>query len=289
MSAATVLAIAIPVIVLIAAIGVIAAARRRDASDATGALSRETRRRDRGEPSTLPEPPPELTGREVEQAAAEARRGGGTAVMLAEKAPIAPYVPPDPEAVAVTRRQFFNRGIVTFMILALSGFGAAVLAFLWPKRGGGFGSKITLGKLEDVKASIQQADGFFYVPEGRAWITEYPVDAFPKAEKSGVYPEPVLERDEERHQRAVPEVPPPRLPRPAVHHLAVVRVPVPRLAVQPGRREEGRPCTARHESLRRRSRQRHRHDRHEHRVRWRAHRHQHHRSGSGRSALHHRG
>ena len=77
LSAATVLAIAIPVIVLIAAIGVISAARRRDTSDATGSLSRETRRRDRGEPSTLPEPPPELTGREVEQAAAEraARRG----------------------------------------------------------------------------------------------------------------------------------------------------------------------------------------------------------------------
>ena len=58
MSAATVLAIAIPIIVLIAAIGVISAARRRDTSDATGSLSRETRRRDRGEPSTLPEPPP---------------------------------------------------------------------------------------------------------------------------------------------------------------------------------------------------------------------------------------
>ena len=193
MSAATILAIAIPVIVLIAAIGVISAARRRDASDATGTLSRETRRRDRGEPATLPEPPRELTGREVEQAAADARRGGGTAVMLAEKAPVAPYVPPDPEAVGVTRRQFFNRGIVTLMILALSGFGAAVLAFLWPKRGGGFGSKITLGKLEDVKASIQQNDGFFYVPEGRAWVTEYPVDAFPKAENSGVYLQPVLE------------------------------------------------------------------------------------------------
>ncbi len=193
MSAATVLAIAIPIIVLIAAIGVISAARRRDTSDATGSLSRETRRRDRGEPSTLPEPPAELTGREVEQAAAEARRGGGTAVVLAEKAPVAPYVPPDPEAVAVTRRQFFNRGIVTFMILALSGFGASILAFLYPRRGGGFGSKITLGKLEDVKASIDQNDGFFYVPEGRAWVTAYPVDSFPKAEKSGVYQQPVLD------------------------------------------------------------------------------------------------
>ena len=161
-------------------------ARRR------GSLSRETRKRDKGEPSLLPEPPSEPTGRDVEQAAADARRGGGSAVMLAEKAPVAPYVPPDPETVAVTRRQFFNRGIVTLMVFALSGFGAAILAFLYPRRGGGFGSKITVGKLEDIKASIQQNDGFFYLPEGRAWITEYPQDAYPKAEKSGAYQQPVL-------------------------------------------------------------------------------------------------
>ena len=192
MTAATILAIAIPIIVVVAALGVISAARRRDTSDATGSLSRETRKRDKGEPATLPDPPHELSGREVEQAAADARRGGGTAVMLAEKAPVAPYVPPDPETVAVTRRQFFNRGIVTLMVFALSGFGAAVLAFLYPRRGGGFGSKITLGKLEDIKASIAQNDGFYYVPEGRAWVTAYPQDAYPKAEKSGVYLAPVL-------------------------------------------------------------------------------------------------
>jgi cytochrome b6-f complex iron-sulfur subunit len=192
MSAVTILAIAIPVIVVIALIGVISAARRRDTSDATGALSRETRKRDKGEPSLLPDPPREQSGREVEQAAADARRGGGSAVMLAEKAPVAPYVPPDAETVAVTRRQFFNRGIVTLMVFALSGFGAAVLAFLYPRRGGGFGSKITLGKLEDIQASIVQNDGFFYVPEGRAWVTAYPADSYPKAEKSGVYVQPVL-------------------------------------------------------------------------------------------------
>ena len=192
MSAVTILAIAIPVIVVIALIGVISAARRRDTSDATGALSRETRKRDKGEPSLLPDPPREQSGREVEQAAADARRGGGSAVMLAEKAPVAPYVPPDAETVAVTRRQFFNRGIVTLMVFALSGFGAAVLAFLYPRRGGGFGSKITLGKLSDIQASIVQNDGFFYVPEGRAWVTAYPQDSYPKAEKSGVYLQPVL-------------------------------------------------------------------------------------------------
>ena len=50
--------------------------------------------------------------------------------------------------------------------------------------------------------------------------------------------------------RPVPEVPAPRLPRAAVRQQPVVRVPVPRLAVQPRRREEGRPRPAWHGSLR---------------------------------------
>jgi cytochrome b6-f complex iron-sulfur subunit len=49
-----------------------------------------------------------------------------------------------PEHIGVTRRQFFNRSIVTLMGLGLSGFGAAVLAFLWPQSGG-FGSRSTSG------------------------------------------------------------------------------------------------------------------------------------------------
>ena len=193
MSATAVLAIAIPIIVIIAVVGVIAAARRRDTQEATGTLSRETKRRDKSDSPVLPDPPHEPSGREVEAAAAAARHGGGTAVMLAEAAPPAPYVPPDPETVAVTRRQFFNRGIVTLMILALSGFGASILAFLWPKLSGGFGSRITIGSVGDVNGAIEAGDGFFYVPEGRSWVTNYPLDAVPEAEASGVYAEPVLE------------------------------------------------------------------------------------------------
>ena len=67
------------------------------------------------------------------------------------------------------------------------------------------------------------------------------------------------------HRRALPEVPAPRLPRPVVRHERLVRVPVPRLAVQPRRREEGRPGATRHGPLpghRRRQRRRHRRHRH---------------------------
>ena len=64
-----------------------------------------------------------------------------------------------------------------------------------------------------------------------------------------------------RARRAVPEVPAPRLPGAVVPVERVVRVSVPRLAVQPRRREEGRPGTPRHGPLPdgvRRQRRRHR-------------------------------
>ncbi len=103
---------------------------------------------------------------------------------------LAEYVPPDDETLGVTRRQFFNRSIVLLMGLSLTGFGAAVLAFLWPQPKGGFGSKIRVGSVPDVKASIEAGDGFLYLAEGRMWITEYPEAAVEKART--VYPASML-------------------------------------------------------------------------------------------------
>ena len=57
-----------------------------------------------------------------------------------------------------------------------------------------------------------------------------------------------------RVRRALPEVRAPRLPGAVVPELAVVRVPVPRLEVQPGRREAGWPGAARSRPLRRHGR-----------------------------------
>jgi cytochrome b6-f complex iron-sulfur subunit len=103
---------------------------------------------------------------------------------------LAQYVPPDAEAIGVTRRQFFNRSIILVMGLALSSFGAAVIAFLWPTPKGGFGSKIRVGNVSDVVAKIEASAGFLYLAEGRMWITQYPASALEKAKK--VYPAPVL-------------------------------------------------------------------------------------------------
>ena len=183
------LVIVIPVVVVLAGVVVFAAARRRDVGSATGALSRETRKRDK--PSVLEadaEAAGVVSGRQVE-AAAELERRAPELVKVGGS-DLAEYVPPDAEAIGVTRRQFFNRSIILVMGLALSGFGAAVIAFLWPTPKGGFGSKIRVGNVSDVIAKIQASAGFLYLAEGRMWITQYPASALEKAKK--VYPAPVL-------------------------------------------------------------------------------------------------
>jgi cytochrome b6-f complex iron-sulfur subunit len=185
----TAVVIAIVALVLLAGVGIIAAARRRDTDLAVGELSRETRKRDRDRTSTAVEA----------EAAADVERGRvyeraatapSTEIAKVESAPPAPWVPPDPEAVGVSRRQFFNRSITGFMVLGLSGFGTAVVAFLWPSSTGGFGSQINVGNVEEIKQAVQEANGFFYVPEGRMWVTEYPASALDKAQ--AVYSPPEL-------------------------------------------------------------------------------------------------
>jgi cytochrome b6-f complex iron-sulfur subunit len=183
METSTVLLIAIPVLVVLAGVLVFASARRRDTGAAIGALARETRKRDRGAvvPSDVVATP--TTGREVERAAALEQRDGGKALAtVGATAPVA-WVPPDPEVLGVTRRQFFNRGIVTFMSLGLGGFGAAVLAFLWPKLGVGFGSVINIGTATSIDQKISDGLGFAYYPEARMWVTKYPAAALPTAKK----------------------------------------------------------------------------------------------------------
>jgi len=178
MSPGTIILIAVPVLVVLAGVLLFASARRRDTGSAQGVLSSETARRDRG-PVELSEADRPASGREVERAAVLARRESAAPVKVAEP-PVA-WVPPDDETVGVTRRQFFNRSIVVSFALGLSTFSAGMLAFLWPSGTGGFGSKINVGNLDDIKAAIDEGDGFAYYPEGRMWVTRYPEEALEKA------------------------------------------------------------------------------------------------------------
>ena len=232
METTTALLIAIPTLVVLAGVLLFASARRRDTGEVIGALARETRKRDRGAvvPSEAALVP--ATGKQVEAAAAIERRDASRALATIDAKPPVAWVPPDPEVLAVTRRQFFNRGIVTFFIVGLSGFGAAVLAFLWPKLGGGFGSVINIGSTASIDTKIADGSGFAYYPEGRMWVTHYPKAALGAAKKVYGAGAP---RHGGRVHGPLPEVRAPRLPRAGVQDVPVVRVPVPRLAVQPQR------------------------------------------------------
>ncbi len=185
MSAAVVIAIAIAVVVVLAAIAFVTAAKRSDIRGA-GALSRETKRRDRDAEVDLPPAP---TGRDIERAAVAEQRG--TALAKPESMAPAVWVPPDPEAIGVSRRQFFNRATVALMSASIGAFTVAgFVAFLWPFATGGFGGRVTVGKRDDIIQTMRSSGGFFYAPEARSWLTEYPAGALPKAEAA--YQAPLL-------------------------------------------------------------------------------------------------
>jgi cytochrome b6-f complex iron-sulfur subunit len=132
-----------------------------------GALARETRKKDKPvDPAVF------QTTEEVK---------ASTEIAKPVAVEVEPWVAPDAEAIGVSRRQFFNRASVTLMSASIGAFGAAVVGFLWKPQEGGFGSKIGAGKLADVIQQIRANNGFLYLSEARAWITEYPADALAKA------------------------------------------------------------------------------------------------------------
>ncbi len=171
---------ALVILIVLATIVVIASIRRADTQKAIGALSRETRQSDAAHrtASIRTEGTATPSGREIELAA---RRPLSTAVVASPSGPPTEWRPPDPDALGATRRQFLNRSIVGFFVIGLSGFGAAAIAFLWPKLGGGFGSQIRVGNVSELIQQVRDNNGFLYKPEGRMWITEYPPDALDRA------------------------------------------------------------------------------------------------------------
>ena len=187
MSTAAIIAIAVGALVVLAVLAFVTLARRSDVRGA-GALSGETVRRDRDARAARADA--EDRARESRRSAAAAEAEGVLAREDARvpapmpESDLAPWTPPDPEALGVSRRQFFNRANVTLMSAGLGTFAAAsFVAFLWPTKTGGFGGKVPVGRFDDIVAGIRTGNGFFYAPEARAWITEYPTDAVPKAEE----------------------------------------------------------------------------------------------------------
>lgn len=186
MTTNTVLLLAIPILVVLGGLLVLGAARRRDTNAAIGVLSSETKARDKGrfEPDDREGEAPVLVGSEIELSAREAYRGGALETKEPPPPPVA-WVPPEPEAVGVSRRQFFNRSATTLMAVSSGVFGLAIIGFLWPSSAGGFGGVVSLGRKGELDAAITEGNGFAYFPQGKLWLTKYPAGAISKA--SAVY------------------------------------------------------------------------------------------------------
>src|SRR5262245_2253440 len=135
MSGGAIIAVGVGVLVVLGVVLIAGAARRRDTGDAIGGLSRETRKRDKSRKATaqLPTTAAPATGAAVEKAAAIERREPSAAVVKSTGGEVAPWVPPDPETLGVTRRQFLNRGVVTLMAFSSAAFGVSMIGFLWPE------------------------------------------------------------------------------------------------------------------------------------------------------------
>lgn len=167
MSATQILVLAFAGIAVLAAAAVFTVAFRKGdgtSQPRTGKVDRKAMRRDR--------------------AAAKAREPEPERELVTVGAPGPP--PPDPleerevldaEAYDVTRRQFFNRGLLGIFGLFLAQFGIATLAFLWPKlRSGGFGSKVNAGKVEDIEGQLFTPEGRvvpLFVPAAQAYVLPF--------------------------------------------------------------------------------------------------------------------
>jgi len=183
-----VIIVGVLVLLALAGVFVIGSARRRS----TGRLSRETRRADASEPAAgaQPDAPAAAEGSAEEdprQRADDSRRaiesGGGLPVPAGPRG-VTRYEPVDEEELGVTRRQFFNRGILTFMGVAVGGFGAAMLGFLWPpaSSAGGFGSNVNIGNVSDINAAIAMKIPY-YNATAKVYVQPYPKSALSKAQK----------------------------------------------------------------------------------------------------------
>ena len=74
----------------------------------------------------------------------------------------------------VSRRQLLRYSLGGAVGLWLLEVGAGTIGFVWPNLSGGFGSKVKIGTLDDIKlanSALPIADGFpAYVPSARAYI-----------------------------------------------------------------------------------------------------------------------
>ena len=140
----------------------------------------------------------------------------------------------------ISRRQLLRYSIGGSLAVWLLEVTAGSIGFLWPNLTGGFGGKVRIGTLEDIKlqnTALPIADGFpAYVPEARAFIVL--IEPRPPAVRRGRRCAGIR-RIAER-QGALPALPASRLQAEPLPEELLVRVSVPWIALRPARDQGGR-------------------------------------------------
>lgn len=169
------LALAVAAVALLGMVAVFAVAFRRESGEAPAPpLDRQTLRRDR---SVIPavvrareEAPPEEIAPPEPVVEEEPDYVEAVEVRRVEEV--------SPEEAGITRRQFFNRALLAAFGAYLALLGLSMLAFFWPKLGGGFGADIDAGDVDELLDLVQQPDSTIdanaaYIPEARAYVVPF--------------------------------------------------------------------------------------------------------------------
>jgi len=193
MSTPQILIISIGAVCLLAALAAFAIAYRRGGEKGTdwrAALSKEALAADVSE-ATAPVITAAAALPETEPVEEQAQ-----AVDLEVEAPVAVsvievqrVVEISPDEAGVTRRQFFNRALLATWGGYLGLMGLAMVAFMWPKLSGGFGSKVDAGPVEDIRAQVFLPDGSvqpLFIPDARAYVMPFDEAAGRQFEGKGV-------------------------------------------------------------------------------------------------------
>ena len=153
----------------------------------------------------------------------------------------------------LSRRQLIRRAVGAGIGLWLLEISAGTIGFIWPNLASGFGGKLPIGTLDDVKAAntnLPIAEGFpAYFAQARAFVI-----LIDPAQQRFIPGEDTTGDGHPLNVRALYQrCPAPRLQAQPVPQELLDGVPVPRVALRPprdqGRRSAIRPGAARHGPL----------------------------------------
>lgn len=175
MSTTTIFILIVIVAAVIAAVGIIAVASRRSDSDGAvtqGELDRRAKKADKAKRKAMA------------QGSESAGGSVATATMVAAPAEYVedkPRVDVTADEYGVTRRKFFNRAIGLVFGLFMIQFAIASLAFIWPKLKGGFGTPVSAGSFEAIKAEVIQGGTVIpkFVASAQSWVVPFGLEELP--------------------------------------------------------------------------------------------------------------